>query len=52
VLKIVSPIPGSAAEDADTVAGTLGRHGEAKGTVTSHLFHCNSGETVHWTAAS
>jgi hypothetical protein len=52
VLKILAPGPGAQAEGTDTVTGTFGKHGQAKGTVTSHFFHSSSGETVRWTAVS
>ena len=52
VLKILAPGPGAQADGTDTVSGTFGKHGEAKGTVTSHFFKGSSGETVDWTAVS
>lgn len=52
VLKIIAPGPTAKAEGTDTVAGTFGKHGDAKGTVTSHFYESSSGETVRWTAVS
>ncbi len=52
VLKILAPGPGATAEGTDTVTGTFGKHGEARGTVTSHFYRSSSGETVSWTAVS
>jgi hypothetical protein len=52
VLKILAPGPGAKAEGTDTVTGTFGKHGEARGTVTSHFYRSSSGETVSWTAVS
>ena len=36
----------------DTVSGTFLKHGQAKGTVTSHFDNGSAGETVSWTATS
>lgn len=52
VLEIPEPGSGAKAEGTDTVVGTFGKHGKAKGTVTSHFNKSSSGETVSWTAAS
>ena len=52
VLEILAPGPGAKAEGTDTVTATFGKHGEARGTVTSHFYKSSSGETVSWTAIS
>lgn len=52
VLEIPAPGAGATAEGTDTVTGTFGKHGQAKGTVTSHFNKSSSGETVSWTATS
>jgi hypothetical protein len=52
VLEIPAPGPGAQAEGTDTVTGSFGKHGEAKGTVTSRFYKSSSGETVSWSAVS
>lgn len=52
VLNIPGVGPHPKPEGTDTVTGTFGKHGEAKGTVTSHFSHGSGGETVDWTAVS